>query len=196
MTESIPSCWQCNCTDGWDFFCLGAASDGFSPPRSTLERSLMGICHVIFVNNNNCSKNSQYLVTLFESTDKFRFYFFGSEWRTCWVSWGWSKSPRWVRQRGLCTCRQVGFSCKPSINTISTRWSNWVTLTTPTPQETHIWATGMTYFYLSADNDNIDIDTEQFDKFPMGEKLLVVYSVSVDAHSNVSHSFLFCSEKD
>ena len=54
----------------------------------------------------------------------------------------------------------------------------------------------MTHYYLSADSDNIDIDIEQFDKFLMGEKLLVVYSVSVDAHSNVSHSFLFCSEID
>ena len=52
----------------------------------------------------------------------------------------------------------------------------------------------MTYFYLSTDGENIDIDTEPFDKFLMGEKLLVVYSISVDAHSNVSHPFLFCSE--
>ena len=54
----------------------------------------------------------------------------------------------------------------------------------------------MTYFHLSADSDNIDIDIEKFDKFLIGKKLLVVYSISVDAHSNVSHSFLFCSEID
>ena len=191
MTESIPSSWQCNCTDGWDFFCLGVASDGFSPPRSTLERSLKCICHVIIVNNKDWSKNGQYLLTSFESTDKFRTYFSGSKWRTCWVSWGWSKFPQWVRQRGLCTCRQVGFSCKPSINTISTRWSNWATPTTLTPQEAHIvWHTFTCPLTVTT------LTLTHSTNFFVGEKLLVVYSVSVDAHSNVSHSFLFCSEID
>ena len=58
------------------------------------------------------------------------------------------------------------------------------------------WSARMTYFYLSTDIDNIDIDIEPYGKFLMGEKLLVVYSVSVDAHSNVSHYVLFCSEID